>query len=100
MQSHDVKEWRLFVALVSVFTMMAAGLVITGYFYYRTYGKHYRAEVERQLSAIPLCRCVGRGCRSVVRGYRSVCRDCRSVARAAEASVEVAEAWLELPKPR
>jgi hypothetical protein len=35
-----------------IFVCLAAGIVAAGNFYYRNYEKHYRAEVERQLSAI------------------------------------------------
>jgi PAS domain S-box-containing protein len=48
----DPKERRSSVALVLVFAILAAGIVATGYLYYRSYERHYRGEVERQLSAI------------------------------------------------
>ena len=35
-----------------IFVCLAAGIVAEGNFYYRNYEKHYRSEVERQLSAI------------------------------------------------
>ncbi|MCX5647751.1 MAG: hypothetical protein NTX40_06945, partial [Planctomycetota bacterium] len=35
-----------------IFVILAAGIVTAGYFYYRNYEEQYRAEVERQLSAI------------------------------------------------
>ena len=38
--------------LLLVFALLAAGVVTGGYFYHRSYERHYRAEVERQLSAI------------------------------------------------
>ena len=38
--------------LILVFFILSAGIVTTGYIYYRNYEKHYRTEVERQLSAI------------------------------------------------
>ncbi|MBI4775515.1 MAG: PAS domain S-box protein [Deltaproteobacteria bacterium] len=34
------------------FLILTVGIVAAGYFYYRTYEKHYRAGVEKQLSAI------------------------------------------------
>ncbi|OGV74992.1 MAG: hypothetical protein A3K19_12105 [Lentisphaerae bacterium RIFOXYB12_FULL_65_16] len=34
------------------FLLLAAGIVTTGYFYYRNHERHHRAEVERQLSAV------------------------------------------------
>jgi PAS domain S-box-containing protein len=41
-------EWLLGL----IFVCLAAGIVAAGYFYYRNYEKHYRSEVERQLSAV------------------------------------------------
>ncbi|MEW6586548.1 MAG: PAS domain S-box protein, partial [Nitrospirota bacterium] len=38
--------------LILVFVMLAVGIVSAGYFYYRSYEKSHRAEVEHQLSAI------------------------------------------------
>jgi PAS domain S-box-containing protein len=38
--------------LVLAFVLLALGIVTVGGLYYRDYGKHYRAEVEQQLSAI------------------------------------------------
>jgi len=38
--------------LILVFMMLAVGIISAGYFYFRSYGKSHRAEVERQLSAI------------------------------------------------
>jgi PAS domain S-box-containing protein len=35
-----------------IFVCLATGIVAAGYFYYRNYEKHYRSEVERQLSAV------------------------------------------------
>ncbi|MGA2603505.1 MAG: PAS domain S-box protein [Verrucomicrobiia bacterium] len=39
-------------AFLLVFLLLAAGIVTTGWFYYRNYQQHYRTEMERQLSAI------------------------------------------------
>ena len=39
-------------AFLLVFFLLAAGIIATGTFYYRNYERHYRAEVEQQLSAI------------------------------------------------
>jgi len=39
-------------AFLLVFLLLAAGIVTTGWFYYRNYEQHYRTEMERQLSAI------------------------------------------------
>jgi PAS domain S-box-containing protein len=38
--------------LMLVFVVLAAGIITAGFFYYKTYEKHYRSEVEGQLSAI------------------------------------------------
>jgi PAS domain S-box-containing protein len=35
-----------------VFIVLAAGIVASGFFFYGNYKKHFRAEIERQLSAI------------------------------------------------
>jgi len=35
-----------------IFVVLAAGIVAAGHFYYRNYKQHYRAEVERQITAI------------------------------------------------
>ena len=37
---------------VLIFCLLAAGIVTTGYFYYRNYEQHFRDEAESQLSAI------------------------------------------------
>ncbi|GEM_PF-1469432 len=39
-------------AFILIFTLLAAGIVTTGYIYYRYSAQRYRVEVERQLSAI------------------------------------------------
>jgi PAS domain S-box-containing protein len=38
--------------LILILIILAAGIVTAGYLYYHHYKKHYRVEVERQLSAI------------------------------------------------
>ncbi len=38
--------------LILFFLILAAGIISAGYYYYHSYEKKYRAEVERQLSAI------------------------------------------------
>ena len=43
---------RAGLAFLVVFLVLAAAIVSTGMFYYRNYERHYRAEVEHQLSAI------------------------------------------------
>jgi PAS domain S-box-containing protein len=47
--SHTPPAGLLF---LSVFVFLAAGLVTAGWFYYRSISQHFRAEAERQLSAI------------------------------------------------
>jgi PAS domain S-box-containing protein len=37
---------------LSVFIVLAAGIVASGFFFYGNYKKHFRAEIERQLSAV------------------------------------------------
>src|ERR1035441_10486244 len=38
--------------LVLIFALLAAGIVATGYIYYRHYEQHHRTEIEHQLAAI------------------------------------------------
>ena len=38
--------------LILIFVLLAAGILVVGYLYYNNYAKNYRAQVERQLSAI------------------------------------------------
>ena len=38
--------------LILIFIILAAGIITTGYLYYRNYEKHYRTQVEQQLSTI------------------------------------------------
>ena len=38
--------------LVVIFLVLTAGIILGGFFYYRSFERSYRAEVERQLSAI------------------------------------------------
>ncbi|MCX6545496.1 MAG: PAS domain-containing protein [Acidobacteria bacterium] len=44
--------FRTALTLVSILVLLSAGIVATGYIYYRNYEQRYRAEVERQLSVI------------------------------------------------
>ena len=37
-----------------VFALLAAGILATGYLYYRNFERHYRSEAERQLARYPL----------------------------------------------
>ncbi|MCX5997658.1 MAG: PAS domain S-box protein [Chloroflexi bacterium] len=38
--------------LILIFVLLAAGIIVVGYLFYDNYKKHYRAQVEQQLSAI------------------------------------------------
>ncbi len=50
---HDLAQnKRSAIVLGAVFVLLAAGIMIVGYGYYRNYEAHYRAQVENQLSAI------------------------------------------------
>ena len=40
------------IILIILFVLMAGGIILTGYVYHRQYEKHFRVEVERQLSSI------------------------------------------------
>jgi hypothetical protein len=46
------EERRVAYPLVLSFALIAAGIVTSGYFYYRHYYRHFRAEAGCQLSAI------------------------------------------------
>jgi PAS domain S-box-containing protein len=46
------EERRVAYPLVLIFALIAAGIVASGYFYYRNYERHFRAEAENQLSAV------------------------------------------------
>ena len=43
---------RSLYALWAVFAILATGIVVGGYFYYRSYQRQHRIEVEHQLSSI------------------------------------------------
>ena len=46
------KEKQVPFILIILFVLMSGGIIFTGYIYYRQYEKHFRVEVERQLSSI------------------------------------------------
>jgi hypothetical protein len=46
------EERRVAYPLVLIFALIAAGIVTSGYFYYRNYERHFRAEAESQLSTV------------------------------------------------
>ena len=48
----DIKEKRSRQTFGLVFGLLAAGIVCTGFFYYRHYEQHYRDEVEKMLAAV------------------------------------------------
>lgn len=50
--SHDQREHRPSLYLLLLFLALTAGIVATGYFFYRHYERNFRAEVERGLSSI------------------------------------------------
>ncbi|RPI75256.1 MAG: PAS domain-containing sensor histidine kinase [Desulfobacteraceae bacterium] len=52
MEMNDKKQTLLPYALLSIFLILATGIVWAGYFYYRLYANQYRLEVERELSSI------------------------------------------------
>ena len=52
MPTRDLNKWRTPSVLVVIFVLLFAGIVTAGGFYYRNYERHFRAEAERQLSAI------------------------------------------------
>ena len=52
MKRFDNNERRTLSVFIVIFFILTAGIVRSGYVYYRNYEKHYRTEVERQLSAI------------------------------------------------
>lgn len=52
MSARDPKDnWPFFV-LILIFVLLASGLTVAGYFYYQNYERHYKAGVDRQLSAV------------------------------------------------
>jgi PAS domain S-box-containing protein len=51
-QSVEPKSTQASYTLIIVFALLASGIVTIGYNYYRNYEKQFRAEVEKQLSAI------------------------------------------------
>ena len=48
----DASTRRVTYVIALTFTLLAAGIVTTGYYYYRDHEKTYRAEIEQQLAAI------------------------------------------------
>ncbi len=52
MENCSKKERQSLYVLIVIFIIFSAGIIATGHFYYRSYKKNYRTEVERQLSAI------------------------------------------------
>ena len=52
MKTIETSRSRAGFAFLLVFLLLAAGIVTTGWLYYRNYEQHYRTEMERQLSAI------------------------------------------------
>ena len=52
MNSSQPTDRLVLYKFVSIFLLLAAGVVVTGYFYYQNYQQRFRKEVESQLSAI------------------------------------------------
>jgi PAS domain S-box-containing protein len=52
MKAHEPTERRTGHLFLLIFLLLAAGIVAAGTFYYRNHERHYRAEVESQLSSI------------------------------------------------
>jgi PAS domain S-box-containing protein len=52
MKTSEASRSRAKFAFLLVFILLAAGIVITGWLYYRNYEKQFRIGIERQLSAI------------------------------------------------
>ena len=48
----DTANTRATYVLILIFVLLATGIVAAGYFYFRSYGKSYKVEIERQLSVI------------------------------------------------
>ena len=51
-ERNDPEIRASFHLLITVFILLAAGIIAAGYFYHRKQEKHYLAEIEHQLSAI------------------------------------------------
>ena len=52
MNPHDKTERRAGVGLLLIFIFLAAGIVASGVLFYGNYKKHFRTEIDRQLSAV------------------------------------------------
>jgi PAS domain S-box-containing protein len=52
MSHYDKKERRAFFVYISTFFLLAIGFAVSGYQSYRNYEQQFRAQTERQLSAI------------------------------------------------
>jgi len=52
MNTHEPARRHAGVIFVLILALLAAGIVITGFFYYRHYAREFRAQVESQLSAV------------------------------------------------
>lgn len=49
MNAHEPTDRRLGRSFMLVFALLAAGILATGYLYYRNFERHYRSEAERSL---------------------------------------------------
>jgi len=52
LKTNQMSGQRAGFAFLLVFILLAAGIVVTGWLYYRNYKKQFRAGIERQLSVI------------------------------------------------
>ncbi|MBE3126603.1 MAG: PAS domain S-box protein [Acidobacteria bacterium] len=52
MDPHEKTARRSGYGFLLVFIVLAVGIVASGFFFYGNYKKHFRAEIERQLSAV------------------------------------------------
>lgn len=51
-ETPDTANMRAVYVLVLIFVFLAAGIITSGYLYFRAHEKHYRGKVEQELSAI------------------------------------------------
>jgi PAS domain S-box-containing protein len=52
MKNIDKKDYRVRLYLILLFVIFSAGIIFAGILYYKNYEKHYRTEIENQITAI------------------------------------------------
>jgi PAS domain S-box-containing protein len=52
MSPYDITERRAGYFFILIFTLLAAGIIATGYFYYRHHEQYFRSDMENHLSSI------------------------------------------------